>query len=497
MKIYSLLYFMNNLKYLFLIIIFLLFPYFLFASDLSSRLSGQILLQVEENGEAWYVSPETKKRSFLGRPNDAFSIMREQGIGITNKDLLKIPASLDYLSGKDSSGDGLPDAFKVAMGLDVDSIDTDGDGFSDYEEILQGYNPLGPGKLPIDENFSQKQAGKILLQVERNGEAWYVSPDNNKRYFLGRPTDAFSIMRNLGLGISNQDLEKIEKNIVKENVQVFNWHYNQKDYTLEYSFDSQVFDDYNQEEKLLYYLENEKPDDIREAYYEIFFDIKESDNDTLAVLDLLLNLASQEGYENDEKIEFILAFIQYIPYDYDKAKRENPKANFPFETLYLNSGVCTDTSFLSILWLESLGYSTAILDFPESNHAALGIKCPDDLSLNQSGYCYVETTNYFPFGVVPSSLDSGQAQVADSLTTNPFSSDNLGNMEIRLENEGKSYEKMDTIIMKVDNLQDLREEIENYKLILENDPENSQEIVKKHNDLVDEYNQELKLFFHY
>jgi len=53
--------------------------------------------------------------------------------------------------------------------------------------------------------------GKILLQVEENGEAWYVVPNQGKRVFLSRPDDAFSIMTNLGLGISNQNLFKLEK----------------------------------------------------------------------------------------------------------------------------------------------------------------------------------------------------------------------------------------------------------------------------------------------
>ncbi len=51
--------------------------------------------------------------------------------------------------------------------------------------------------------------GKILLQVEQHGEAWYVNPSNGKRYYLGRPHDALRIMRNLGLGITKENLKKI------------------------------------------------------------------------------------------------------------------------------------------------------------------------------------------------------------------------------------------------------------------------------------------------
>ncbi len=40
-------------------------------------------------------------------------------------------------------------------------------------------------------SFSQQHQGKIFIQVEEKGEAWYINPEDNKRYFLGRPTDAF------------------------------------------------------------------------------------------------------------------------------------------------------------------------------------------------------------------------------------------------------------------------------------------------------------------
>ncbi len=178
--------------------------------DMYNNLKGRILLQVESAGEAYYIHSNKQKMYYLGRPDDAFSIMREQGIGITNSDLAKIPVSLDYLLGPDTSGDGLPDDFKIALGLDLNSIDSDGDGYSDYEELLYGYNPLGPGKLNYDLDFAKNNQGRIFLQVESHGEAWYVSPENNKRYFLGRPADAFSVMRNLGLGISNENLEKLK-----------------------------------------------------------------------------------------------------------------------------------------------------------------------------------------------------------------------------------------------------------------------------------------------
>jgi len=134
---------------------------FVNAQNLSNKLSGQIALQVEDKGQAWYVDPVTEKRAFLGRPDDAFRVMREMGLGISN-------ANLNKIAKKDEA--------------DKDLM------------------------------FAKKMAGRILLQTESKGEAWYVYPKNFKRYYLGRPADAFKVMRELGLGISSSNLNLIPVN---------------------------------------------------------------------------------------------------------------------------------------------------------------------------------------------------------------------------------------------------------------------------------------------
>lgn len=122
-------------------------------NNFSEKLKGKILLQVESNGEGWYISPENGKRYFLGRPTDAFNVMRNLGLGVSNKDF---------------------DSFKG----------------------------VAPKRL----------SGRILLKVEDSGEAYYVNPADLKMYFLGKPSDAFKVMRDLGLGISDNDITKININ---------------------------------------------------------------------------------------------------------------------------------------------------------------------------------------------------------------------------------------------------------------------------------------------
>ncbi|NCU43314.1 hypothetical protein EOL72_03135 [Candidatus Falkowbacteria bacterium] len=128
------------------------------ANSLSTKLSGRILLQVEKNGEAWYLNPEDQRRYFLGRPDDAFRVMRELGLGISEENFNSLPRE---------------------------------------------------GKIDGNLELAKKLAGRILLQTEKNGEAWYLNPLDLKAYYLGRPDDAFKIMREHGLGINNDNITKI------------------------------------------------------------------------------------------------------------------------------------------------------------------------------------------------------------------------------------------------------------------------------------------------
>ena len=141
---------MKKLSIFFLVLLLILSSKIVKAEDFSGKLIGKILLQVEQNGEAWYVNPVDHMRYYLGRPADAFKVMREQGLGISNKD-------------------------------------------------FNSFNMTAPIRL----------SGRILLKVEDKGQAYYVSTSDFKMHYLGRPADAFKVMREQGLGITDENLNKI------------------------------------------------------------------------------------------------------------------------------------------------------------------------------------------------------------------------------------------------------------------------------------------------
>jgi hypothetical protein len=126
-----------------------------------------------------------------------YAMIVSLGVGVSNDNLAKIPVADANFAGVDTDSDGLSDSLEEALGTNKEKRDSDDDGFDDRSEVLGNFNPSGDGNLPIDDNFAKGQKGKILLQVEGNGEAWYVNPDDGKRYFLGRPAEALALLANL------------------------------------------------------------------------------------------------------------------------------------------------------------------------------------------------------------------------------------------------------------------------------------------------------------
>jgi len=116
---------------------------------LTKKLAGYILLQVESKGEAWYVNPLDGQRYFLAGPTNAFNLMRQFGLGVKHS---------------------------VITAKTIDP----------------------------------KLKGRILIDTEDSGKAYYVHPRTSQLYYLGRPADALAVMRQVGLGISNKDLRKIK-----------------------------------------------------------------------------------------------------------------------------------------------------------------------------------------------------------------------------------------------------------------------------------------------
>jgi exopolysaccharide biosynthesis protein len=164
------------------------------AASLGAKLAGRILLDVEGNGEAWYVNPADNKRHYLGRPDDAFRIMRQLAVGAKDVDLARIATA-------------------------AKSLPVAGTAFLSSASTTNSFATTS--SLSVDSKFAASQSGRILLQVEGSGEAWYVNPPDKQKYYLGRPADAFRIMRELSLGITKEDLALVHKPGTSESIDAY------------------------------------------------------------------------------------------------------------------------------------------------------------------------------------------------------------------------------------------------------------------------------------
>ncbi|MBU1203434.1 hypothetical protein KKH39_05320 [Patescibacteria group bacterium] len=214
------------------------------AASLADRLRGYILLQVQSHGEAWYVLPDSGERVYMKNGEVAFGLMRDTGLGISNINLVKVPVGIDSIAlpyDGDNDNDGLSNKTEESLGTDMNDADSDDDGYLDGEEIKNGYDPMGMGTLNYDYSLANRLKGRILLQVEDKGQAWYVNPSDGKRYYMNSGDAAYQIMRFLSLGITNADLNSISVQGEEQNY----WQTytnNQYNFSIEYPDDWTVAD---------------------------------------------------------------------------------------------------------------------------------------------------------------------------------------------------------------------------------------------------------------
>lgn len=120
------------------------------AEELRAHVQGRILLQVEQRGEAWYVNPTNSLRYYMKDGPTAYAMMRTFGLGITDADLARLKAG--------------------------------------------------------DKTLINRLKGRILLQVQQRGEAYYVHPDDGKAHYMANGEAAYALMRSFSLGITDVNL---------------------------------------------------------------------------------------------------------------------------------------------------------------------------------------------------------------------------------------------------------------------------------------------------
>ncbi len=120
---------------------------------LTKNLKGKMLLQVEQNGEVWFIGYDGKKY-YLANGDTAYQILSAFGTGITETDFAKLSETT-------------PTA------------------------------------------FGKEHVGQIFLRVQSHGEAYYIAPDGTAVY-LKDGDAAYQVMKKYSLGATDNTLSQLQ-----------------------------------------------------------------------------------------------------------------------------------------------------------------------------------------------------------------------------------------------------------------------------------------------
>lgn len=145
--------------------------------ELTERLYGRMLLDVEGNGEVYYVDPVTGGKEYLADGSAAYRLLQNRALGISENDFAKLELG-----------------------------ETKEDSNVCKESVL-----------------GNRLKGRIVIRVESHGEAYWIYPENCRAYYTGTFDAAYKLMRDFSLGINKADLAKIRNNARQRIKQAFRY----------------------------------------------------------------------------------------------------------------------------------------------------------------------------------------------------------------------------------------------------------------------------------
>lgn len=245
-------------------------------------------------------------------------------------------------------------------------------------------------------------------------------------------------------------------------------------------------------EEFQFFTEQERPSRVNTSYANQLVN-HEWQEDTIQ--EIVQQLESY-GDSDDETVRVALQFVRSIPFN-----RTLEHWTYPYETLYLDSGVCADKTFLAAAIVEEMGYSVAIMGFVDEDHMVLGIGCDEEYAYWEE-FCFVDVTDghsyvtekegeYGPYSMpLPDQPD--YAWVI-SQTDKVFDAEWDNERYLELVEIEDSIESLDSWLEEhLTILNDANQELMEYKEYIENTAFSSreewEEITADYDDFLNDYN---------
>jgi hypothetical protein len=302
-----------------------------------------------------------------------------------------------------------------------------------------------------------------------------------------------------GITTFSQIIPVVEKSVQKQQAapfpalqqplsKKFAWKYKGENYALSMTLYQSVYAYYNSLPKDYSYV-GSLPANWEDGYYGMFLKQNAADDSIASLAQQLKSIGLQHKLSDDQTVEMTLAFVQSITYDDSKAQKilagnSNETMQYPYETLFIEKGVCSDKSLLAYSILKQMGYGVELLAFEQDNHMAIAIQCPSGYSNYSDGYCYAETTSPGnKIGIIPTfdaqsnkTLDSGQLVGLDPANSQQTNLKQLGQATVYQKIQGSQYsgiiatKKIENEIAQLSaSITGLTSTIKNQKLAIDNE----------------------------
>jgi len=115
-----------------------------------------------------------------------------------------------------------------------------------------------------------------------------------------------------------------------------------------------------------------------------------------AALAPLVAAIKKKAKKKADQARIAVSLVQNIPYDDDKnaliKSGHSTHLRYPYEAIYDNLQICSESSYLVAFLLSELGYAAGVFVFPDASHDTAAVKCPMKYSYKGTGYCFIEAT---------------------------------------------------------------------------------------------------------
>jgi hypothetical protein len=114
------------------------------------------------------------------------------------------------------------------------------------------------------------------------------------------------------------------------------------------------------------------------------------------LLPLVIEIQNSADSKEDQ-LRIAVSLVQQIPFGFSEkltlfGGRYINYSRYPYDVLWDSEGICGEKSDLLAFLLKELGYDIVLFHHYDENHESVGVKCPEEYSLDNTGYCFIETT---------------------------------------------------------------------------------------------------------